>query len=320
MTLSLTSFLPAIFSVSLVTKMVKQGPQAAAVLEQTARLGVPVGVHAEDRTTVEEAERTARAGGAGGPLDYAASRPAAGEVAAAECLRDLCRRTGARIHIVHIASREALDVVTAARSEDLPMSAETCPHYLLFTDEDLHRLGAVLKTAPVVKSARDRAGLWRGLESGEVLFVASDHAAGVWPEEKTTGSIWTDYGGVPGVELLLPTLYSEGVSKGRISLERLVELTSGAPADFFGVAHRKGRLAPGFDADFTVIDEGATWTVRSEDLHNKNRYTPLEGLSLRGRVVQTWVRGTCVFRRGGAGDEVFNPRPPGVFVQRGGRR
>ncbi len=292
--------------------------QAQIVLELTTRRGLPVGVHAEDRQVVEAARSAARARGGDSPLDYASARPAEAEISAARTLRTLCRKTGARIHIVHIASWEALDIVTEARSEGLPLSAETCPHYLLFTDADLKRLGALLKTAPVVKSQRDREGLWRGLETGEILYVASDHAAGVWPEEKNTGSIWTDYGGVPGVELLLPTLFSEGVAKGRITLERLVEITSRAPADFFGVGRRKGRIEKGYDADFSVINEHSTWTVRAEELHNKNRYTPLEDMALKGRIQETWVRGRRVFVRDEVGRETFAERAPGRFIRRGG--
>ncbi len=292
--------------------------QAQEILKECAGLNMPVGVHAEDRQVIEAAKSAVRARGGDSPLDYAAARPAEGEIAAARTLQDLCRQTGARIHIVHIASREALDVVSAARSEGLPLSAETCPHYLLFTDDDLQRLGALLKTAPVVKSATDREGLWRGLETGEILYLASDHAAGLWPEEKNTGSIWTDYGGVPGVELLLPTLFSEGVAKGRITLERLVELTSRAPAKFFDVGHRKGLLEAGFDADFSVIDERSSWTVRAEDLHNKNRYTPLEGMSLEGRIQETWVRGRRVFARDEHGRETFSEPPTGRYIKRGG--
>lgn len=292
--------------------------QARQVLRLAARRGIPVGVHAEDRGVVNEAKAAVLGRGGDSALDYAAARPAEGEIKAALMLRDLCQETGARIHIVHIASREALDVVTAARADGLPMSAETCPHYLLFTDSDLERLGALLKTAPVVKSASDRDGLWRGLVDKELLFVASDHAAGVWPEEKNTGSIWTDYGGVPGVEMLLPTLYSQGVAAGRITLERLVEITSRAPAEFFGVGHRKGRIEPGYDADFSVVDETVSYTVHAEDFHNKNRYTPLEGMTLKGRVRETWVRGRRVFFRSSADGEIFSERPNGHFIRRGG--
>jgi dihydroorotase-like cyclic amidohydrolase len=190
---------------------------------------------------------------------------------------EACRATGARVHIVHLAAGEALDAVSAARFENLPISAETCPHYLEFTIQDFERLGSVLKTAPVVKSEVDRERLWQGLVSGEISFVATDHAAGRWPEEKETGSIWTDYGGVPGVELMLPYLYSQGFSTGRITLQRLTELVSSEPARFFGIDHRKGFLRPGYDADFVVFDESDRWTVRASTLHNLNRYTPLEG-------------------------------------------
>ncbi len=292
--------------------------QVSEVLKITAKRNIPVGVHAEDRSVLEMAKSAVLVRGGDSPLDYAASRPAEGEIVAARTLQALCRETGARIHIVHIASREALDIVTAARTEGLPMSAETCPHYLLFTDADLDRLGALLKTAPVVKSQRDREGLWHGLEAGELLFVASDHAAGIWPEEKHTGSIWTDYGGVPGVELLLPTLYSEGFVKGRITLERLVEITSQAPAEFFGVGRQKGRLEQGYDADFSVIAEDKTWTICADELHNKNRYTPLEGMTLEGRIQETWVRGQRVFERDEHGHETFSDRPSGRFIKRGG--
>ncbi len=206
-----------------------------------------------------------------------------------------------------------------AREEGLPKNAETCPHFLEFTTDDLRRIGALLKTAPVVKSVSDRARLWEGLASGEIAWVATDHAAGQWPEEKHTGSIWTDYGGVPGVELMLPYLYSEGVRSGRITLERLVEITAGAPARFLGIERTKGRLEPGYDADLVVLAEHETWTVRADDLHNLNRYTPLEGHALTGRVRAVYLRGSCVYRRDEDGSEFFAGPGAGRWVRRQSR-
>lgn len=290
--------------------------QIAEVLIETRRLGVPVGVHAEDRDMVHALTRHLRSEDIDDPLAYAASRPPAVEVKAVETMRDVCRETGARIHIVHLATGSALDVVTAARDEGLPMTAETCPHFLEFTAHDLAAQGALLKTAPVVKSPVDRDRLWTGLASGELEFVATDHAAGQWPEEKQTGSIWTDYGGVPGVELLLPYLYSEGVGRGRITLERLTEITAAAPARFFGVEGRKGRVAAGLDADLVALDESETWTVRSDELHNLNRYTPLDGYELTGRVRATFLRGERVFRREADGSETFGDAGFGERVRR----
>jgi allantoinase len=287
------------------------------VLTQTHKLGIPVGVHAEDRSLVDELTERARARGDDSPAAYAAARPAAAEASAVMAAVEAVRETGARVHIVHLASGEALDVVSAARFEDLPISAETCPQYLQFTINDLKRMGSLLKTAPVVKDESDRQRLWQGLESGELSFVATDHAAARWPDEKETGSIWTDYGGVPGVELLLPYLWSEGVVGGRITLQRLTELLSSEPARFFGVDHRKGWLRPGYDADFVVFDEGARWTVKADALHNLNRYTPFEDFELTGRVRATYVRGHCAFERRPEGTEFFAPAGTGQWVRRG---
>ncbi|MBK8598949.1 MAG: allantoinase AllB [Holophagales bacterium] len=289
------------------------------VLEELVPHGLPAGIHAEERALVLEATRRLRGTGAGAPRDYADSRPPEAERAAVATMRRLCRETGARVHIVHLASGAALAEVEAARREGLPFSAETCPHYLAFTGDDLESQGAVLKTAPVVKGAADRDALWRGLADGSLQHVATDHAAAEWPREKTTGSIWSDYGGVPGVELMVPYLYSEGVRKGRITLERMVELVSSEPARFFGLTGRKGRLEPGFDADFCVLDPKGSWTVEAERLHNLNRYTPFAGWTFAGRVVATGVRGSIVYERRDDGSETFLPPGTGRFLKRESR-
>jgi allantoinase len=291
--------------------------QLRDVLAETRRLDLPVGVHAEDADTVREEESLLRRRGLDSPRAYADSRPPVAEVRAVEHLIDACRQTGARAHVVHLASGDALDRISAARREGCPITAETCPHFLEFTVEDLESMGALLKTAPVVKSTADRARLWRGLAESELAFVTTDHAAGQWPDEKQTGSIWTDYGGVPGVELLLPYLFSEGVRRGRLSLARLAQVLSSGPARFFGIDHRKGALRPGLDADFVVLDENATWTVDAAALHNLNRYTPFEGRRLTGRVRATYLRGRCVFERRADGGEWFAPAGTGEFVRRG---
>ena len=195
-------------------------------------------------------------------------------------MRDLVRETGARVHIVHVGTGRAADVIAEARSEGLPMSGETCPHFLEFTADDLARQGGILKTAPVVKSAADRDRLWQA------------------------------------VEILLPYLYSEGVRKGRITLERLVEITAAAPARFFGVEKRKGRLAPGFDADFVVFEEDETWTVRAAALHSMNRYTPHAGQTFTGRVRSLHVRGERAYHRAADGTESFAAPGTGRWVRR----
>lgn len=290
--------------------------QLESVLHETRRLGLPVGVHAENPEMVRGLTAQLMAEGREGPLAYAASRPGDCETSAVHTLRELCRRTGAHVHVVHLATGEALDVVTAARKEGLRLSAESCPHFLEFTIDDFERMGPLLKTAPVVKSDADRQRLWEGVAGGELQHVATDHAAGQWPEEKNTGSIWTDYGGVPGVQTLLPYLYSQGYRTGRLTLARLVEVVSAGPARFFGIGSLKGTLSRGFDADLAVIDEGDSWTIRTTELHHLNRYTPHEGRTFSGRVRATYVRGEAVFQRSADGLETFGKPGFGRRVRR----
>lgn len=292
--------------------------QLKNVLVRAHKLGLPVGIHAEDPNMVTRLTEGLQETGEDSPAAYARSRPAAAEVSAVSAAIDACRATNATVHIVHLASGEALDLIAEARREGLPISAETCPHFLEFTQADFERLGPILKTAPVVKGEQDRERLWRGIIEGSLSFVTTDHAPGRWPDEKSTGSIWTDYGGVPGVELMLPYLYSEGVCQGRITLERLVELIASEPAGFFGIGHRKGAIQRGFDADFVVLDEHASWTVRAQGLHNLNRYTPFEGRRFSGRIRATYVRGKCAYERRTDGAELFAPAGTGHFVRRGG--
>jgi len=291
--------------------------QIREVLEAAEELGIPVGVHAEDSTIVRELTAGVRNQNGNSPADYAASRPTLAEVAAVRELIEASRSTGGRVHIVHLSSGAALDLITEARRDGVAITAETCPHFLQFTMDDLISQGSLLKTAPVVKSMADRERLWQGLADREISFVATDHAPGQWPEEKNTGSIWTDYGGVPGVETLLPYLYSEGVSAGRINLEQLVKLTASHPARFFGVENRKGAFREGHDADFVVFDESVRWEVIGSELHNLNRYTPFEGHELTGRVRATYVRGQAVFERKPDGRELFAPAGCGRWIQRG---
>ena len=265
------------------------------VLREAGRRGMRVGVHAEDKRGVEEGTaRESALGSADEAAAYARARSAETEaLGVATCVR-LCEQTGAPLHVVHLACAEGVGAVREAKARGVPITAETCPHYLAFTDRDLVRLGGLLKTAPVVKGAADRDALWEGLVDGTIDMVATDHAPGAYPEEKTTGSIWTDYGGVPGVELMVPYILSEGVGTGRLSLSRAVEVLCGAPARIHAL-RGKGSIERGADADLVVFDPTVVWTVCAQDLVTRQKYTPFEGMGLRGRVRATYLRGELVF-------------------------
>ena len=269
--------------------------QLRTVLDAAKVRGLRVGVHAEDREMVIEGTRQQRASANGdGPAAYVRARSAEAEAHGVRTCVAACEATGAPLHVVHLACAQGLAAIREAKARGAPITVETCPHYLAFTSEDLERLGGVLKTAPVVKSPRDREALWEGVADGTIDMIATDHAPGVFPEEKTTGSIWTDYGGVPGVELLLPFVLGEGVHKGRISLPRALHLLGTGPARIHALP-RKGRLAPGYDADLVVFDPTVAWTVRARDLQTRQKYTPLEGWELQGKVRRTYLRGKLIY-------------------------
>ena len=269
--------------------------QLRTVLVAAKRRGMRVGVHAEDKGLIlEQTARERAAPQSDTPSAYARARSAEAEAEGVRTCISLCEETGAPLHVVHLACADGLEAIRAAKSRGVPITVETCPHYLAFTDVDLDRLGGLLKTAPVVKGSADRDALWEGLADGTLDMIATDHAPGKFPEEKTTGSIWADYGGVPGVELMLTFVLSEGVHRGRISLWRAVQLLCEGPARVHAL-RGKGVIEPGADADFAVFEPKATWTVRAAELRTRQKYTPFEGMRLTGRVRRTYLRGIQVF-------------------------
>jgi allantoinase len=269
----------------------------ARVVAEAARLGRPVLLHAEDYDCVTAATaRIKKARGASKARwsDYYLSRPEEAELKAVASALALARGSEKWLHIVHVGTAAAAELVRASGA-----SCETCAHYLAFGREDFARLGASLKTAPVVKSKSEREKLWALLAEGSVSFLASDHAPST-REEKETGDIWTAYGGIPGVGTGLPYLYSEGLVRGRINLKRFLEASSGAAAVRYGLSGRKGSIAAGMDADMVLIDPRGTTKIEGESLLSKGRITPFEGMILAGRIEKTYVRGRAVYdSRGG---------------------
>jgi allantoinase len=279
------------------------------VLAQSVRLERPVLLHAEDYEYVSAATAIERKAG-DGPLHYYRSRPEIAELLAVSTAISLAEATGADLHIVHIGTARAAELLAKSR-----VTGETAPHYLAFSFDDFERMGSRLKTTPPVKPEANRDRLWELLADGTIDFVASDHAP-CPAEEKATGSIWTDYAGMPGSGTMLPFLFSEGYLTGRITLRRLVEATSERAAERYGISHRKGSIALGKDADFCLMDPDGTWTVRGEAFYSKGKITPFEGMTLQGRVVKTLVRGRVVYD---AREGIVVPGGYGVMLRRGSR-
>jgi allantoinase len=272
-----------------------------------ARLGAPLLAHAELPGPIAAAERVWDGAGPAELRQYARylrSRPDAAEVAAIELLLRLCRETGARVHVVHLATAEALPLLRAARTEGLPVTVETCPHYLTFAAEEI-ALGAVAaKCAPPIRGAAHREQLWQALLDGTIDLVAADHSPSP-PDLKhlETGDFRAAWGGIASLQLSLSAVWTEARKRGA-TLSDLARWMCAAPARLAGLAERKGTIAPGYDADFVVWDPEASFTVEPERLEHRHKLTPYAGRTLHGVVHTTYVRGVAVY------DEGDFPGPP----------
>lgn len=281
-----------------------------AVAKKVGSLGAVLHVHAEDEATVAMATKRARVKGSK-PKVYPSSRPPEAEVKAVRRVLATAASAGAHIHFAHLSTGRSSRAVLEAKSRGLPVSCETCPHYLAFSKKDMVRHGPYLKMNPPLRSASEREALWKALRLGAVDIVTSEHAPGT-STEKEVGwkDIWKAWSGVPGIETMLPFLLSEGVNRGRISLQRLATITSRAPATIFGLGYRKGAIRVGFDADLVLVNLKKTKTVSADDLHSKIKRSPLEGLRLKGWPTTTLVRGRIVCCEG----EIMGRPGWGTFV------
>ena len=267
------------------------------VMRFAKEIGVLVGLHAEDRELVVSRQAQMQTAGRRDPLAYYEARKDPAEENGVRQAMAIARETNAKIHIVHVASGGAAAAIAEAKKDGFDVTGETCAHYLEFNCDDFGRFGSILKTAPVVKTKKDNELLWEALKLGVLDFFASDHAP-CPKKDKETGSIWTDYGGISGTELLLPYAFSEGYAKGKISLARLAEVTSKNAAKRFGLYPRKGEIAAGSDADIVLIDPKKKWKVKGERFESKGKLTPFEDKELTGKVVRTIVRGQTVYEEG----------------------
>jgi D-hydantoinase len=270
-------------------------------------------VHAEDDKVLREQTERLLKEGRRDPLAHAESRPNEAEEKAVKKVIKLAKQTGCKLHLANITTRQGAELVGKAKDKRMSMTGETCPHYLLFTKEDMQRLGPYLKVNPALKTSEDCAALWDALAKGVIDIVSTDHAPGT-KAEKEIGwkNIWTAKVGIPGVETMLPLMLSEGVAKGRLTLERLIDATCTKPAQVFGFYPRKGIIREGSDADLVLVDRKKEVTITAEKLHYKVGWTPYEGTMVKGVPVMTISRGVVVAEDG----EIIGKPGHGQFLAR----
>ncbi len=265
------------------------------VIKAVNEVGGVVTIHAEDDALIDYLTKQLRAEGRDDPLAHHESRPPEAEAAAVYRVINIARYLKASIHLAHISSAAGAEAVRWGKASGISITAETCPHYLIFTKDDVGRWGNYLKMNPSLKTSEDVKALWRGLADGTIDAVTSDHAPST--REEKEGGVWSAWGGIPGLETMFPLIFTYGVKRlGILTLERYVKVTSENPARIAGIYPKKGVLAPGSDADIALIDPNLCFRVDAESLHYKVGWTPYEGLELCGWPRHVIVGGNVVIR------------------------
>jgi allantoinase len=267
--------------------------------------GLPLLAHAEIAGPVEEATKKLTEASADWHKysTFLASRPDAAELDAITLLIRLAEEFQTPVHIVHLSSAKALPLLAAARERAVPVTVETCAQYLWFAAEDIPDGATEFKCAPPIRETVNREKLWKALEDGQIDMVTTDHSPCLPEMKRREAGRWDQaWGGISSLGLALPVMWT-AMQQRDLKLERLDEWMARAPARLAGLAGRKGAIAPGADADFAIFDPEAAWTVTPDDLHFRHKLSPYLGAKLRGRVVETWLRGERIFCAGEFSEE-----------------
>lgn len=257
--------------------------------------GKRLAVHAEN---VEIMNRLGRQVLESGQRDYQAllaSRPDLAEAATVSLGIQFSKFTGTPLHILHLTSKEGVELIREAKQQGIPVTTETCPHYLFLTDQDFDRVGNEMKVYPLIKRQKDQDELWRGIADGTITSICSDHAPHQ-PQEKV-GNLFEVPAGMCGVETQVPLLLN-AVNENKLTLPKLVELMAENPAKQFNLYPNKGSIQVGADADFTIVDMHKDKTLRREDLHSISKVMAYDGVNVMGCPVITIVAGHVVVKDG----------------------
>jgi allantoinase len=272
--------------------------QLEAALPYIAKSGLPLLVHAELAGPIDEAMLRLRDADWRNYATYLASRPDEAELQAIRLMIRLCREYGFRLHIVHLSTALALPELRAARAEGLPITVETCPHYLHFCAEEIADGATLWKCAPPIRGRANRDSLWRALGDGDIDMIVTDHSP-CPPAMKgmEAGRFDLAWGGIAGLSVALPVIYTECLRRG-FGLEEIARWMSSAPAALAGIGSQAGALVAGRDANFVIFDSEASFEVVPGKLHFRHAVSPYVGETLRGVVKATYLRGKAIYREG----------------------
>ena len=284
-----------------------------AGMKRAAKLGLLVAVHAEDDALAAKFTATQKAKGRHDVRAWLASRPVEVELTAIRQVLEIAGETGCALHLVHVSSPAGIALITEARANRVDVTAETCPHYLLLTDKDAVKLGASAKCAPPLRSEKDRVALWGELRAGHIQTVGSAHSPAP-PELLAAKDCFATWGGIAGVQHGFQLLLNECATTADRDLPLLAAVLARNVARRFRLEGRKGLLAEGHDADFSLVEFGPQHTIAADELWTRHRISPYVRRTSRVKVTHTYVRGCPVWADGG----VASGAPKGRFLRPGG--
>jgi allantoinase len=283
-----------------------------SALPKLAAVDAPLLVHAEVPEPIEEANRTLAKSDPTKYRNWLWSRPPDAETKAIEMMIRLAREFKAQIHIVHVSSELSVPLIRRAKKDGVRITAETCPHYLIFASGNIRSGRTEFKCAPPIRDSRNRNRLWIALSRGAIDFVVSDHSPSP-PAMKCqkTGDFFKAWGGISSLQFGLPAMWTE--MRGRhYSLKQLVGWMCSGPAKLAGLEKRKGAVAAGYDADIVIWNPEQRFRVQPKMIHHRHKLTPYANQELRGVVEATFLRGEMTYDRGR-----FVGPPRGVLLRRG---
>jgi allantoinase len=258
-------------------------------------LGHFLAVHAESNAITQDRTHRLRAAGRKDRRAWGEARPPIAELEAIHRALFLARQTGCRLHVVHMSLPEGATMISAARAAGQRVTVETCPHYLTLTEDDLVRLGPVAKCAPPLRAAALQEGLWAAVMAGQIDCLTSDHSP-CPTDDKRQGDddIWAAWGGISGIQTLVPLMLTEGVHHRGLTLQRLAALTAENPARIGGLWPKKGAVMVGADADLLTVDLEREWAVEADRLYSRHAHSPFIGRRMRGWISRVLLRGRTI--------------------------
>jgi dihydropyrimidinase len=273
-------------------------------LQQTAKNGALICMHAENGSVIDVIVQQALAEGKTAPIYHALTRPTIAEAEAVQRAIAMSEMAGAPVYIVHLSSEDALNQVREARDRGLPAFAETCPQYLLLSLEETMNHNSFEDAkwvfTPPLREKKNQPKLWDGLKHDHLQVVSTDHCPFCFADQKVLGV--NDFtkipNGGPGIENRMQLIHHHGVNAGKISLNRFVEITATAPARIFGMYPKKGTISPGSDADLVLWDPNAEHTISAKTHNMRVDYSMFEGFKVRGNAKQVYSRGELIVENG----------------------